>query len=104
MQQSREETRLFGDKVIAFAVMIQSLLLIMQTVMIGVFKMDADATTVYRVLLTALPMILAIVVAYRRNSGRFVIVYGIAVIVLLLTCVLFPQNEPFVNIRHQKFV
>ena len=53
------------DKFISFAVMIQSLLAVLQTVMVGVWKMDADSTTIYRVLLTAVPMSIAIVIAIK---------------------------------------
>ena len=54
--------QLQGDFIISFAVMIQSLLIVLQTIMIGFFYMDADATTIYRVLLTAIPMIIAMII------------------------------------------
>lgn len=93
-----------GDRVIAFAVMIQSLLVIIQQIMIKVFNMNAEATTTYRVILTAIPMILAIVVSAYRNLVRWVVVYGIAIILLVFTLAFFPQNQPFLVSQSLRFL
>lgn len=92
-----------GDKVIAFAVMIQSLLIVLQTIMIGCFHMNADSTTKYRVVLTAIPMIAAIMVALNRNPLRFFIGYAVAVFLLVFTMVFFPDNTPFVTSQGLRF-
>lgn len=85
-----------GDRIIAFAVMIQPLLIIMQNVIIGVFHMDAESTTVYRIILTAVPMVVAMVVSAMRNFPRFLATFIIAIFLLLSTVVFFPQNLPYV--------
>lgn len=98
------KNQVIGDRIIAFAVMIQPLLVILQLVMIFVFKMDEKATTNYRVLLTAVPMVAAIIITLRRNSRRFLIVYSISFVLLLLTCILFPENEPFIREQGARFL
>ena len=85
-----------GDQIIAFAVMIQSLLLIMQIVLMNVFHMSGDATTIYRVLLTAFPMVLAMIVSANRNLSRFILTFLIAILLLVITIAVFPKNEPYV--------
>lgn len=84
--------------------MIQSLLLVLQTVMIGYFHMDADATTIYRVILTAIPMIVAMVIALARNPVRFIFGYIVSVVLLLFTMVIFPNNTPFVMSQGTRFL
>lgn len=93
-----------GDRIIAFAVMIQSLLLVLQTVMIGFFHMNADATTIYRVVLTAIPMIVAMVIALARNPLRFIVGYIVSVVLLLFTLAIFPDNTPFVMSQGLRFL
>lgn len=93
-----------GDKFISFAVMIQSLLAILQTVMVDVWKINSDATTIYRVLLTAVPMSIAIVIAIRRKGLRFLVVYGIIILLFLLTAVIFPSNEPYLLAQGFRFL
>lgn len=93
-----------GDRLIAFAVMIQSLLLVLQTVMIGFFHMDADATTIYRVVLTAIPMIVAMVIALARNPVRFIVGYIVSVVLLLFTMAIFPDNTPYVMNQGLRFL
>ena len=99
MNKKREK----GDRIISFAVMIQSLLIVMQTVMIGVFHMDADSTTLYRVLLTAIPMIAAMIVSANRNLVRFLVTFFISIFLLLFTIAFFPDNSSFVISQGLRF-
>lgn len=98
------DKQLRGDRIIAFAVMIQSLLLVMQTVMIGFFHMSADSTTIYRVVLTAIPMIIAMVIALVRNPVRFIIGYVLVIVLLVFTIAIFPDNTPFVKSQGMRFL
>ncbi len=93
-----------GDIIISFAVMIQSLLIVLQTIMISFFYMDSEATTGYRVVLTAIPMIAAMVITIKRNSFRFFIGIIIAVTILFLTMVIFPDNSPYVMSQGFRFL
>lgn len=86
-----------GDYIICFAVFIQPVLILMQHVLIDVFRVDPDTTTTYRVVLTAIPMIVAIGVGAYRRFVRFAVVYIIAFLVLLSTCLFFPDNETYVR-------
>lgn len=53
------------DHYIAFAVLLQSFLVILQQVLIAVFHMPPEATTIYRVVLTAIPLSVAIAIIER---------------------------------------
>lgn len=92
------------DYIIIFAVMIQSLLLILQTVMINVWKYEPEQTTIYRVSLTAIPMVCAIWVAATRNSSRVFFSFVITIIVLLLHAVMFPENAEFIYAQGTRFL
>lgn len=91
-----DRRQLIGDYIICLAVFIQPVLILMQHVLIDVLKMDSDATTTYRVVLTAIPMLLAIAVGFYRKSLRFILVYVLALLVLLLTVLVFPINERYI--------
>ncbi len=93
-----------GDIAISFAVMIQPLLLVIQSVLIAVFHMSADETTRYRVILTAIPMTIAMGVAFMRNSKRFIQVFVVFVFLLGSTAILFPENIPYVQSQGLRFL
>lgn len=84
--------------------MIQSLLLVLQTVMIGYFHMDEEATTIYRVVLTAIPMIAAMLVTIARKPVRFFFGYAVTIVLLVFTMVFFPDNTPFVTSQGLRFL
>lgn len=93
-----------GDFIICLAVFIQPVLILMQHVMIDVFRMDPDATTNYRVLFTAIPMLMAIGIGLSREVKRFAIVYGIAIIAMISTIAFFPDNERYVRYEGLRFL
>lgn len=95
---------IIGDYIIGLAVFIQPVLILLQHVLIDVFRMDPDATTTYRVVLTAIPMIMAIFVGVRRKPARFLVVYVIVFLVLLLTISFFPANERYVKYEGTRFL
>lgn len=84
--------------------MIQSLLVVLQMVMIGYFHMDAEATTIYRVVLTAIPLVAAMVITLARKPIRFILGYVIVIILLLFTMAVFPDNTPFVTSQGLRFL
>ena len=102
MSPDRKEQ--IGDFVICIAVFIQPVLVLLQHVLIDVFRMDSDATTNYRVVLTAIPMLSAIALGFYRRTLRFVVVYFIAAIVLLLTVLFFPKNEKYIRYEGLRFL
>lgn len=93
-----------GDYVICLAVFIQSVLILLQQILIDVFGMDPDATTTYRVALTAIPMVAAIIVGFYRKTARFVFVYVMTILILLLTVSIFPKNEQYVRYEAIRFL
>lgn len=101
---TNEKKIVFGDYLIGVAVFIQPVLILLQHVLIDVLKMDPDATTTYRVVLTAMPMLLAIAVGFQRKSVRFILVYVLAILVLLLTVSFFPLNERYIRSEGLRFL
>ena len=98
------ETKEKIDYFIVFAVFLQSALVILQAIMIDVFRMDAEATTIYRVILSAVPMSLAIILSFRRNPTMFFITYLIAILLLLLHTIIFPNNAQYIEKDSLRFL
>lgn len=92
------------DQYIAFAVLLQSFLVILQQVLIAVFHMPPEATTIYRVVLTAIPLSVAIAITIYRKWSVFLIVYSIAVLILLLHIVIFPDNYIYIKQNSLRFL
>ena len=93
-----------GDYIISFAVMIQSLLIVLQHVLMDVGGMALESTTIYRVILTAIPMVLAIFYAFRKNGTRFFVVYAFVILLLLFTIIAFPQNTGYIQSDGLRFL
>lgn len=85
-----------GDIIISFAVMSQPLLIMVQQVMILLFNMEAESTTFYRVILTAIVMVPAIIIGFSRKSVLFIFSYLVALSLMGFTMAFFPDNTPFV--------
>jgi hypothetical protein len=92
------------EKFIAFAVLLQSFLVILQQVLISVFYMQPEATTTYRVILTAVPLSVAIIITLYRKWQTFLLVYGITILVLLFNIIIFPKNEIFLKTYSLRFL
>lgn len=90
LKMSRSEK---GDYIISFAVFCQSLLSVIQLLLIYVFSYQEESTTIYRVIGSAVPMILAIVISFRRKPKLFFGTYLIVLIILVLHSLFFPENE-----------
>ena len=93
-----------GDIIISIAVMIQPLLIMVQHAMIMLFNMNADTTTIYRVVLTAIPMVPAIIIGFRRKSMLFFFSYFVALSLMGFTMAFFPDNTPFVISQGTRFL
>ena len=91
------------DICIAFAVAIQSPLILLQQVMVDIVGMNAEETTKYRVFLTAIPMIVAIILGYNRNKRIFIITYSFFLILLLYNLVVFPLNSEYILYEAVRF-
>jgi len=92
------------DKFIAVAVLLQSFLVILQQILISVFYLQPEATTIYRVILTAIPLSIAIVIMFFKKWKTFILVYVIAITILLFNLLIFPQNETFLKPNSLRFL
>lgn len=92
------------DNFIVFAVFFQSVLIILQAILIDVFRMEPDATTIYRVVLSAIPMSIAILLSFIRKPALFIGVYGVSILILLLNLVIFPENSEYLIRESTRFL
>lgn len=92
------------DYLISFAVFLQSFLIILQQVMISVLGMDPDATTIYRVILSAIPMSIAIILSFRRKKALFVWSYLLVLFILLINLTLYPENSEYIKQNSFRFL
>lgn len=83
------------DRILSLAVLIQSPLVMFQNILISVFHMPVELTTTYRVILTAIPLSIALCFAFYRRWLIFVIVYAAFFLIFVYNVVAFPYNEPF---------
>ena len=97
-----KERRTKEDKYVAFVVMLSPALILFQQILIGWFKMGESSTTV-RVLLTAFPLLLAAVICFRRYPKRFIVAYLLAMGVLVLHSLLFPENVMYLRYDALRF-
>lgn len=84
------------DNIIAYAVLMQPVLVILQFLMIYVYNIEEEVTTGYRILLTAIPMSLAIVIGLKRRLLIFIFTYIFFLFFLLIESFLFPQNIDYI--------
>lgn len=92
------------EKLVAFAVLWQSFLVILQHFLISVFHMESEATTIYRVILTAIPLSAGIIITLLRKWQVFFLVYTITILILLFQIIIFPQNEVFLRPNSLRFL
>ena len=76
--------------------MIQPVLVVLQFLMISVFYMPEEQTTKYRVLLTAVPMLIAIFVGLRHKINTFIVTYVFLFLFLGLEYLMFPANGTYI--------
>ena len=86
-----------GETLMLYAVLSQSLWGLVQTVLVDVFNYSEEAGSKIRVLLVVATMIYAIVYGFIKKPSQFFITYACAVIVLLFTLMIFPQNQPYIE-------
>ena len=92
------------EKFVAFAVLLQSFLVILQQTLISVFQLQPEATTAYRVILTAIPLSVAIIIVLFKKWQTFLMVYLIAILILLFNIIIFPQNEVYLKPNTLRFL
>lgn len=93
-----------GDYILSFAVVVQSLLMILQQCLIGVFNMPPESTTVYRIVLSAIPVLLALYYIWNRRKILLIVTYAITILILLIHTILFPDNELYIRQSSLRFL
>lgn len=83
-------------KWVLYALLIQPVLIMLQIVLIYVFKIPEESTTIYRVLLTAIPMSLAIIILAKERPFFLIVTYAVTIVILLLNCLIFPHNQKYI--------
>lgn len=84
----------FGDVCLSITVCIQSLLIVLQQCMVGIFHMEPESTTIYRVFFSAIPVIMSFYFILKRDALFAVGTYIIVLSIMLFHSVIFPDNEP----------
>lgn len=92
------------DTIIAFAIFIQSLLVVIQQTMIMVLHYESETTTVYRIAITAIAMVIAIIFSVKRKPKLFFITYLIAIVIILLHFEFFPDNQEYISYNITRFL
>lgn len=92
------------DQYIAFAVGIQSLLVILQQILLDVLMMEEETATFFRVVLTAGTMIPAILFSAYRIPFLFAITYALVLLWLMLTILLHPENTEYIYGEATRFL
>lgn len=86
-----------GDYILSFAVVVQSLLVIFQQCLIDILHMAPESTTMYRVVLSAIPVLFAFYYVWNRRKVLFIVTYVITVLILLIHVIIFPDNELYIR-------
>lgn len=93
-----------GDIVLSITVVIQFFLIILQQCMIGIFHIDPDQTTIYRVILSAIPVIISLYYIFRRESFFALSVLLSTVVIMLLHSVVFPETSEYIWTQGTRFL
>lgn len=101
---NKKRRELMIDYIITSAVFLQPILILLQQVMIYVFYMPAEDTTSYRVLFTAVPMSVAILLSIFRKPRLFLISYSVALLLIFLTTIFFPANNEYLFSNSIRFL
>ena len=86
-----------------FCVLSQSLWGLLQTTLIEVFGFSEEVGNRIRVYLVMITMIYAILYCFSKAPRRFITTYVPIVLLLLMTVLLFPQNEDYLRSEALKF-
>lgn len=86
-----------GDYILSFAVVVQSLLVIFQQCLIDIVHLAPESTTIYRVVLSAIPVLFALYYVWRRKKILLIATYVITILILLIHAIIFPDNELYIR-------
>ena len=93
----------FWDSIAVYSVLLQVMLVIVQIVMIDVFKIDEARATTYRVLLAAFPIIISFVITFHRSSLLWIGTYFFIISIFLIHSLVFPKNVDYIMTEGIRF-
>ncbi len=100
----KQNSSRLGDIFLSIAVCIQFFLIILQQCMIGILHMDPENTTIYRVIFSAIPIIISFYFIFKRDLLFAITTYVIALLIMLLHSIIFPDNEPYIWTQGVRFL
>lgn len=80
------------DDYVIWIVLSQPILVVLQFLMLYVFAIPEEVAAKYRVILTALPLSIAIFVCFKRNPRIFITTYPVVLLFLAFQSLIFPEN------------
>lgn len=92
------------DWIISIGVLSQPIWLLLQHSLIFLLNVDLTSSTQYRVVLVAIPLILALIISVMRKPVMFFFTYLVVVSLLLLTIAIFPDNSEYVKSQSMRFL
>lgn len=93
-----------GDYIICFAVFWYCVVSLFLMILMGMNLITEENQTAYRIVMIAIPLIVAIIIGFYRNPGLFLGAYLIAFVIVGFTFIIFPQNMPFVSKEGFRFL
>lgn len=97
----KTETR---DYILSWIVLLQPLLVIIQIILLQVFGIAEETATSSRVILTAVPICFGFILIIKQTFQRILVTYTIAILILLLNVIVFPQNEEYLLTESLRFL
>lgn len=92
------------DYILSLIVGIQYFLIILQQCLISILHMEPESTTIYRVILSAIPVIFAFYYILKREALFTLKVYIIALTIILFHSALFPANIEYIKAQAFRFL
>lgn len=86
----------YKNTYVLYAVLMQPLLVVFQFLLIFVLGIPEEQTTLYRVLMTAVPLSGAIVICFARRPKLFLVTYVIVLFFLMCQSILYPVNASMI--------
>ena len=93
-----------GDIVLSIAVCIQYFLIILQQCLISILHMEPESTTIYRVVLSALPVLFAFYYILKREFFFTLQTYALVGFILVLHSAFFPENIEYIEQQAFRFL
>lgn len=104
MKTKKERWDTIGDFIICIAVFAQPALILLQHLLASVGGLELEQTTIYRVALTVVLLVPAMLVTIYRKPVFFISCFIAIAFVLLLTIFIFPENKQIISDQAFRFL